>query len=149
MLMFFYVYLAYSLHEEMYPPCAYRVFLSLLFLSFLCFLFNIFVISFLAFFIFSPFSYSSSLIVPSTYCLLIYNSCFSLFYVHPFFYSSGLKTDQAHLHTNLALSLGLAQVSFLIGMNIAPAKVKKTLLLRVPTCCAISTGREISRPVFT
>ena len=35
----------------------------------------------------------------------------------------GLNTEQAHLHTNLALSLGLAQIFFLTGMNIAGSEV--------------------------
>ena len=34
----------------------------------------------------------------------------------------GLKTEQAHLHTNLALSLALAQIFFLIGMSTASSE---------------------------
>ena len=34
----------------------------------------------------------------------------------------GLNTDQAHLHTNLALSLALAQIFFLVGMSTASSE---------------------------
>jgi hypothetical protein len=35
----------------------------------------------------------------------------------------GLSTEQAHLHTNLALSLALAQICFLAGMSAASNEV--------------------------
>ena len=35
----------------------------------------------------------------------------------------GMNTEQAHLHTNLAFALGLAQIFFLVGMNMTANEV--------------------------